>query len=134
MNDDRSPLLTLISCITCKKTMRLEKLSPADDGKDVIQYRCERCGRIERVHLVRGTWPLERRSKAGGLISVRRGPLPDSQPSSHPVTRPNWRRRARELDKGPSFSGAMLCGYSAVVSVSSFVIKAPSALPLAFRL
>jgi hypothetical protein len=60
MNDDHSPLLTLISCIACKKTMRLEKMAPADDGKDVIQYRCEQCRRIERVQLVRGTWPRSR--------------------------------------------------------------------------
>jgi hypothetical protein len=59
MNDDRNPLLTLMSCIICKKTMRLERSTPADDGKDVIQYRCEQCGRIERVRLVRGSWPSE---------------------------------------------------------------------------
>ena len=52
MNDDRSPLLTLISCIICKLTMRLEKMSPMEDGRDVIQYRCEKCGAIERVSLV----------------------------------------------------------------------------------
>jgi hypothetical protein len=57
MNDDRNPLLTLISCIVCKKTMRLERSTPGDDGKDVIQYRCEQCSRIERVRLVRGSWP-----------------------------------------------------------------------------
>jgi RNase P subunit RPR2 len=62
MNDDRSPLLTLISCITCKMAMRLEKLSPTEDGKDVIQYRCEQCGDIERVSLVRRTWPSPARS------------------------------------------------------------------------
>jgi RNase P subunit RPR2 len=59
MNDDDSPLLTLISCIVCRRTMRLEKSSPGEreDGKDIIQYRCEQCGRIERVSLVRGSWP-----------------------------------------------------------------------------
>jgi hypothetical protein len=57
MNDDRNPLLTLISCIICRKTMRLERSSPGDDGKDIIQYRCEKCGRIERVRLVRASWP-----------------------------------------------------------------------------
>lgn len=56
-NDDRSPLVTLISCIACSQTMRLEKSYPADDGKDVIQYRCEQCGRVERVHLIRRGWP-----------------------------------------------------------------------------
>jgi hypothetical protein len=57
MNDDRSPLLTLISCIVCRLTMRLEKSHPGEDGKDIIQYRCEQCGRIERVTLIRGSWP-----------------------------------------------------------------------------
>jgi hypothetical protein len=60
MNDDRSPLLTLISCIVCKKTMRLERSYPGEEGKDVIQYRCEQCDRIERVYLVRGSWPPSR--------------------------------------------------------------------------
>ena len=62
MNDDRSPLPTLISCINCKMTMRLERMSPMEDGKDVIQYRCEKCGGIERVSLVRRTWPQLARS------------------------------------------------------------------------
>ena len=62
MNDDGSPLPTLISCIICKMTMRLERMSPMEDGKDVIQYRCEKCGGIERVSLVRGTWPQPAKS------------------------------------------------------------------------
>ncbi|WP_426433652.1 hypothetical protein [Bradyrhizobium genosp. P] len=57
MNDDRSPLLTLMSCIGCSVTMRLEACSPDSEGKDILQYRCGECGRIERVHLVRRTWP-----------------------------------------------------------------------------
>jgi hypothetical protein len=57
MNDDRSPLVTLISCIICRKTVRLEGSSPSQGGKDIVQYRCEECGRIERVRLVRGSWP-----------------------------------------------------------------------------
>jgi hypothetical protein len=57
MNDDRSPLLTLISCIACRETMRIERITPNGDGKDIIQYRCEQCGRIERVWLFRGSWP-----------------------------------------------------------------------------
>ncbi|WP_249159489.1 hypothetical protein [Bradyrhizobium tropiciagri] len=59
MNDDRSPLLTLISCISCHRTMRLETSYPGSEGKDIIQYRCMRCGRIERVLLVRRSWPAE---------------------------------------------------------------------------
>lgn len=57
MNDDQSPLTTLISCIECAKTMRIEKIDPDGDSKDIIQYRCEHCGRIERLRLVRRTWP-----------------------------------------------------------------------------
>ena len=60
MNDDRSPLLTLMSCISCNRTMRLETSYPDSEGGDIIQYRCEQCSRIERVQLVRRTWPAER--------------------------------------------------------------------------
>ncbi len=63
MNDDQSALTTLISCIECAKTMRIEKIEPDGEGKDIIQYRCEHCGRIERVRLVRRTWPSPRRPK-----------------------------------------------------------------------
>jgi hypothetical protein len=49
-NDDKSPLL---SCIVCKETMKLEKSAPDAEGKDIIQYRCKRCGRIELVRLIR---------------------------------------------------------------------------------
>ncbi|MCA6120361.1 hypothetical protein J6500_00360 [Bradyrhizobium sp. WSM 1704] len=59
MNDDRSPLLTLISCISCNRTMRLETSYPGTEGKDIIQYRCMQCGRIEQVQLVRRRWPAE---------------------------------------------------------------------------
>jgi RNase P subunit RPR2 len=65
MNDDRNPLLTLISCIVCNKPMRLEGSSPSRyDGEDILQYRCEECGRIERVRLVRGSWPAAAPSEA----------------------------------------------------------------------
>ncbi|VIO74631.1 hypothetical protein CI1B_54050 [Bradyrhizobium ivorense] len=60
VNDDRSPLLTLISCVSCARTMRLETSYPGSEGRDILQYRCERCNRIERVLLVRRTWPAER--------------------------------------------------------------------------
>jgi hypothetical protein len=54
-NDDKSPLLDLLSCIVCGQAMRIEKSSPDADGMDIIQYRCGRCDRIERVRLVRPT-------------------------------------------------------------------------------
>jgi hypothetical protein len=37
MNDDRSPLITLISCIVCAKRMKLEKIAPDDGGDDLLQ-------------------------------------------------------------------------------------------------
>ncbi len=54
-NDDKSPLIDLLSCIVCGLTMKIEKSSPEADGMDVIQYRCGRCDRIERVRLCRPT-------------------------------------------------------------------------------
>jgi hypothetical protein len=57
LNDDQSPLTTLILCIECSETMRIEEINPEGDGKAIIQYRCEHCGRIERLRLIRRTWP-----------------------------------------------------------------------------
>jgi hypothetical protein len=57
MNDDQSPLTTLISCMVCAKTMKLERISPDDAGDDLLQYRCGQCGRIERLRLIRRSWP-----------------------------------------------------------------------------
>jgi hypothetical protein len=52
-NDDKSPLIDLISCVVCNQTMKLEKSSPDAEGIDVIQYRCGQCNRIELVRLLR---------------------------------------------------------------------------------
>ena len=57
MNDDRSPLVTLMSCMVCAKTMKLETIAPDGEGDDLIKYRCGQCGRIERLRLVRRSWP-----------------------------------------------------------------------------
>jgi len=64
MNDDQSALTTLISCIECAKTMQIERIEPEGHGKDkdMIQYRCEHCGKKERVRLIRGTWPQTRQA------------------------------------------------------------------------
>jgi hypothetical protein len=51
MNDDKSPLLDLISCLVCHQTMKLEKIDPDGEGDDLIQYRCKQCGSIERLRL-----------------------------------------------------------------------------------
>src|SRR5258708_35565071 len=60
MNDDQSALTTLISCVPCAKTMRIERIDPDGGGGDIIQYRCEHCGQTERLRLVRRTWPARR--------------------------------------------------------------------------
>jgi hypothetical protein len=57
MNDDKSPLTDLMSCIVCHRIMKLEKSSPDGEGGDLIQYRCETCGRIETLKLVRRSPP-----------------------------------------------------------------------------
>jgi hypothetical protein len=36
-----------------KRTMKLEKSAPDAEGRDIIQYRCELCKRIELVRLFR---------------------------------------------------------------------------------
>src|ERR1700687_4768824 len=61
LNYDKSPLIDLLSCIVCKETMKIEKSAPDAEGKDIIQYRCGRCDRIERVRLFRRS-----RDAAGG--------------------------------------------------------------------
>jgi hypothetical protein len=52
-NDDKSPLINLVSCIVCNQTMMLEESSPDLEGRDIIQYRCLVCNRIEQVRLLR---------------------------------------------------------------------------------
>src|SRR5215212_8229684 len=53
LNDDRSPLLDLMTCVFCQKTMVLEKIDPDGEGNDLIQYRCKLCNHVERVRLHR---------------------------------------------------------------------------------
>ena len=52
-NDDRSPLLDLITCIVCEQTMKIEKADPDDRGNDLILYRCGFCQAVETVRLIR---------------------------------------------------------------------------------
>jgi hypothetical protein len=52
-NDDTSPLINLLSCSLCEETMKIEKSAPDADGRDIIQYRCPKCARIELVRLFR---------------------------------------------------------------------------------
>jgi hypothetical protein len=53
MNDNQSPLIDLLSCFVCKDKMTIEKSAPDPHGRDIIQYRCQQCDRIERVRLFR---------------------------------------------------------------------------------
>jgi hypothetical protein len=53
LNDDKSPLIDLLSCLVCRQTMKLEKSAPDAQGRDIIQYRCEVCKRIELLRLFR---------------------------------------------------------------------------------
>ena len=52
-NDDRSPLIDLLTCIVCKVTMKIAISAPEAGGRDLVQYRCELCGRIVLVRLLR---------------------------------------------------------------------------------
>ena len=56
MNDDRSPLLDMMTCIDCNRPMKLEKIDPDGKGNDLIQYRCKTCHRFEIVRLFRRSW------------------------------------------------------------------------------
>ena len=53
MNNDRSPLLDLLTCIVCKQTMKLERADPDSEGNHLIRYRCGKCNRVETVRLSR---------------------------------------------------------------------------------
>ena len=51
-NDDKSPLIDLLTCIICKVTMKIADTAPDAEGSDLIQYRCELCN-TELVRLLR---------------------------------------------------------------------------------
>jgi hypothetical protein len=53
LNDDKSPLIDLLSCFVCNETMKIEKSMPDSEASDMIQYRCQQCARIELVRLFR---------------------------------------------------------------------------------
>jgi hypothetical protein len=36
MNDDQSPLITLMSCMVCAKTMKFETIAPDGEGDDLL--------------------------------------------------------------------------------------------------
>jgi hypothetical protein len=39
------------------------KIDPDGKGRDMIQYRCDCWGRIERLRLIRRTWPSARQTR-----------------------------------------------------------------------
>jgi hypothetical protein len=53
LKDYKGRLLGLLSCIVCKEAMKIEKSTPDAEGRDIIQYRYGRCGRIELLRLFR---------------------------------------------------------------------------------
>ena len=55
VNDDRSPLLDLLTCVGCRVSMRLERVDPDGEGNDMIRYHCALCGGTEVVRLYRRT-------------------------------------------------------------------------------
>ena len=52
-NDDRSPLIDLLTCKVCSVTMQIANSVPEAEGSELVQYRCELCGKIELVRLLR---------------------------------------------------------------------------------
>lgn len=52
-NDDKSPLIDLLTCIVCKVTMKIANSTPDAEGSDLVQYSCELCNRTELVRLFR---------------------------------------------------------------------------------
>ncbi|MBR1270270.1 hypothetical protein JQ629_22605 [Bradyrhizobium sp. AUGA SZCCT0222] len=58
LNDDRSPLLDLMTCTICMQTMKIEKADPDENGNDLIHYRCAICQAVETVRLVRRQPPI----------------------------------------------------------------------------
>jgi hypothetical protein len=52
-NDDKSPLIDLLTCIACKVTMKIANSAPDAEGSDLVLYRCELCNRTELVRLFR---------------------------------------------------------------------------------
>ena len=51
-NDDKSPLIDLLTCIECKVTMKIANSDPDANGSDLVQYRCDLCGRVELARLI----------------------------------------------------------------------------------
>ena len=68
-NDDKSPLIDLLTCRKCKATMKIASSAPDAEGRDLVQYRCELCNKTEIVRLFRRV----ERAKGGAEDGQERG-------------------------------------------------------------
>jgi hypothetical protein len=72
--NDRSPLLTLISCTSADGRCGWKSQPAGDEGKDVIQYRCE--------NAAVSNWCPRPRKMAGGRSAAACFNLPDTEKES----------------------------------------------------
>lgn len=54
-NDDKSPLIDLLTCAACNLQMAISQSFPEASGSDLVRYRCNQCGGIEIIRLIRRT-------------------------------------------------------------------------------
>lgn len=52
-NDDKSPLIDLLTCPACNVQMAISQSIPEASGSDLVRYRCGQCGEIETIRLIR---------------------------------------------------------------------------------
>ncbi|MET0676450.1 MAG: hypothetical protein ABW175_11685 [Bradyrhizobium sp.] len=52
-NDDKSPLIDLLTCPVCNLQMTISQSFPEASGSDLVRYRCDQCGGIETIRLIR---------------------------------------------------------------------------------
>jgi len=54
-NDDKSPLIDLLTCAACNLQMAIAQSFPETSGSDLVRYRCDQCGGVEIIRLIRRT-------------------------------------------------------------------------------
>ncbi|MET0679181.1 MAG: hypothetical protein ABW175_25560 [Bradyrhizobium sp.] len=52
-NDDKSPLIGLLTCAVCNVQMTISNSIPETSGSDLVRYGCDHCGGIETIRLIR---------------------------------------------------------------------------------
>jgi hypothetical protein len=52
-NDDKSPLIDLLTCAVCNVQMTISNSIPETSGSDLVRYCCNQCGGIETIRLIR---------------------------------------------------------------------------------